>query len=206
MHWSEHAGLRRWVLRQRGGFFYRVFDRCADRLLGMETRRVVDPENFGFSPAEASSYVPSDWWSISAVLRALPVDSNHIFLDLGCGKGRVMRLALNRPFSRVVGVELLPKVAEFARLNLRSQPRAQVITGDARSVDFPSDGPLWVFLFQPFSWGITESIIHRLPSCRVIYHSPIFHDLIMANGRATDETSMFIPMELQREYRVYRLG
>ncbi len=172
----------------------------------METRRVVDPENLGFNAKEASTYVPSDWWSVAIVLRCLPIQASDSFLDLGCGKGRVMRLALQHPFREVWGVELMPPVAALARRNLRRFPQAHVITGDAREVELPKSD--WAFLFQPFSWEITLAVLERLRGreVRVVYHSPIFHDLLVKMEWITEITPELIPEGLRREYRVYRLS
>ena len=40
------------------------------------------------------------------------------FVDIGCGKGRVVFLASRMPFARVIGVELVPGLARTAQANL----------------------------------------------------------------------------------------
>lgn len=45
--------------------------------------------------------------------------SDYAFLDLGCGKGRIVLLASEYPFRQVTGVELHPGLAAIARRNLR---------------------------------------------------------------------------------------
>lgn len=80
------------------------------------------------------------------------------FVDVGCGKGRAMLLALRFPFRRVVGVELSPELARAAEENVarfhphwrRSEVAVEVRTGDAAEAGLP-DGPLLLFLYHPFA-------------------------------------------------------
>ncbi len=79
------------------------------------------------------------------------------FIDLGCGKGRVLLMASDYPFKRIIGVEFMPDLARAAQKNIagysndRQQCRQiEAVCMDARDFQFPS-GPLVVYLFNPFS-------------------------------------------------------
>src|SRR5277367_3679731 len=41
----------------------------------------------------------------------------YVFVDYGCGKGRVLLVATHFPFQRIVGVEFAPQLAEIAEQN-----------------------------------------------------------------------------------------
>jgi SAM-dependent methyltransferase len=43
---------------------------------------------------------------------------DYTFLDIGCGKGRVLMLASDAPFQRIVGVELSPALTAIAESNM----------------------------------------------------------------------------------------
>lgn len=80
------------------------------------------------------------------------------FVDVGCGKGRGLMLALRFPFRQVLGVELSPELAGVAKANLErfqaqwrmNGVQAGVVAGDATMFTLPA-GPLVLFLYHPFA-------------------------------------------------------
>ena len=78
------------------------------------------------------------------------------FVDVGCGKGRAMLLALRFPFRQVLGVELSPELAVVAQDNLRrfaadwrqAEVPAEAVAGDATAFAVPS-GPVLFFCTTP---------------------------------------------------------
>ena len=54
----------------------------------------------------ACGYEPTGHHELKALLRRLDLfDDGGVFVDFGCGKGRVLLLATDYPFDRIVGVE-----------------------------------------------------------------------------------------------------
>lgn len=94
--------------------------------------------------------------------------SRYHFVDLGCGKGRVLLLASQHPFRSITGIELHPDLARTARANVARWlrcPRAcnniTVLSGDVLSVPLP-DGPLVLFLFNAFAAEVMRALVQRL--------------------------------------------
>jgi SAM-dependent methyltransferase len=92
----------------------------------------------------------------------------YSFVDIGCGKGRVLMLASEHPFLQVVGVELNPTLVSIARVNLvqwRSLPRAcpnlEVLNADALRLSLPSSRVL-LYLFHPFDAHIMRLFADHL--------------------------------------------
>ena len=90
------------------------------------------------------------------------------FVDLGCGKGRVLLIAAERPFRRVLGFEISPELAAIAHANVqryRSPPDLlapiEIVEADVTAVDMP-DGDLLVHLYHPFETHVTEAVLRRL--------------------------------------------
>jgi hypothetical protein len=99
----------------------------------------------------------------------LPIDFERFtFIDLGAGKGRILLLASNFPFRRVLGVELIPELQAIATRNIaRYRPAArqcedvQCILSDVCDFVFPA-GPLVIFMWHPFVGPIFERVMENL--------------------------------------------
>ncbi len=117
---------------------------------------------------------------------------DYAFADLGCGKGRVLMMASEYPFRRVVGVELNPGLARVARRNLRRWMRrrrscneVEVIQDDVLAAPLPG-GPLVLFFFNSFEREMVELLLDRLEAeaegrrgpMDVIYVHPEFAGLV----------------------------
>lgn len=106
-------------------------------------------------------------WKDTLDLAGLRV-SDYSFVDLGCGKGRVVLLASELPFRRVTGVELHPDLCAIARRNVerwlrrrRACPRIEVACGDVLDMPIP-DGPVVLFLFNSFEAEVVRLLMQRL--------------------------------------------
>lgn len=116
------------------------------------------------------------------------------FVDLGAGMGRALLLASQFPFRRVVGVEVKGELVDVARRNIaswvaagRAKSPIEILKADVLHFSFP-DGPLLIFLYNPFGEEILQQILDRLPSVTppatidVLYVHPIFGFLFGQRG------------------------
>ena len=147
-------------------------DRSFDQQYGTDTAGTVPPEQLGIADAavrkHAILYLPSPprvtRWMLDNIGIA---HSGFSFVDLGCGKGRVVLVASEYPFQRVIGVEISPELTEIARENIaRYKPAArclnvEVRNADATTVDFPETN-LIVHLYHPFELPVTRAVLSRL--------------------------------------------
>jgi predicted RNA methylase len=171
----ESLGVRRAAIEllPRHRAYEPATDRSFDDRHGTDTAGSVEPEQLGIeddrSRATAILYLPSPPRVTRWMLDRVGVEpSTTTFVDLGCGKGRVVLLAAQRPFRRVLGFEISPDLAAIARVNIeRYRPppdlRApiEVIEADVTTVDMP-DGDLLVHLYHPFETSVTEAVLRRL--------------------------------------------
>ena len=169
-------------------------DRLLDAHLGIDTAAPLELDAIAETGthgdadtlAHAVEYRGTSGVDAAAMLSRLPIDlpSTH-FVDLGCGKGRVLAIARSMPFASVTGVEFCPDLARTAEANLstarlpqRSGP-AHVIEGDARTTDWPA-GPLVVYLYNPFGRAILDAVERSLAAsliahprpCTIVYANP----------------------------------
>ncbi len=166
----------------------RLFDRRLETLLGS-----TEPEH---EHPERINYVASDWHVLPRALRFIGVSEDDVFLDLGCGKGRVVHQAALRPFRRVIGVEISPVLAEAARKMLAEQYRRyrckdiEIVVADATGYRIPDEVTV-VYLFHPFHdatfttvlGNLIDSLERRPRQLRLIYCYPSGAEQVLASGR-----------------------
>lgn len=107
-------------------------------------------------------------------------------IDVGCGKGVVLKEAAAYDFARIGGVELMPEIAEIAYKNMRIlnlENRVELRCADATIFDGYEAYNVF-FFFNPFSREIFEKVIDKISEAvadkeiLIIYHHPLFADII----------------------------
>ena len=175
-------------------------DRAFDRRWCVDTGGTVEIDDLAMSATRrehAVEYVPTPAASLACLLDSLPIDhASCSFIDIGCGKGRVLLVAAAWPFRSVTGVELATDLAHTAEQNLASIrargcrcQKLAVLNMDAAEYRFP-EGPLVVFLYNPFSAEVLQLVVDRLREAlqeqprpvTVIYHNPRHSEVIENSG------------------------
>lgn len=155
------------------------------------------------------NYAPVPYRSFQRVLRQIEIQPDiDVFVDYGAGKGRAVVLAARHPFRRVLGVEVVPELAEEARKNLaRAQPRSseragnrsgrlagggvpvEIVTADAAEYGVPDDATILHF-FDPFAGrtlerliGLLEASLLRSPRRLTILYADDHHFAPLADAR-----------------------
>jgi predicted RNA methylase len=120
-------------------------------------------------PWEAGDYVPTPSRVFRRLMRTLPLEySAYTFVDLGCGKGRMLLLAAEFGFRRVTGVECDSALYETAVRNLtqarackRLGTRVHVHHGDVAHYPIP-DGPCLFYLYNPFGPAALKQVLDNV--------------------------------------------
>lgn len=140
-----------------------------------------------------SPYQPTDPALFQDMLGNLAIDfSEFTFIDIGSGKGRVLLMAADYPFRRMIGVELLPELHRVAQENVAKYQSdsqrcfaVETICGDASEFVFP-DEPLVLYLFNPLPESrLAELLVNLERSLReyprpifVLYHNPLLEHVL----------------------------
>jgi len=144
-----------------------------DAVYGIETSQKVFRAflNTGQKEADAANngYAGSQPSVVRRALQALPTLDGATFIDLGCGKGRVLAIATEFPFAAIQGIELSPPLARKATRNARrvaarfpQRTPIQVICGDATHPALPASGDVILFLYNSFRGPLVEVLIDHL--------------------------------------------
>jgi SAM-dependent methyltransferase len=144
-----------------------------------------------------SEYQPTDPFFFREMMEALHqqagVDlAGFTFIDIGSGKGRVLLMASDYGFRRIVGVELVPALHQIAIDNLGKYHgetqrcfALQSICCDATEFPFPGE-PLVVYLFHSLPEAPLRQVISRLGqslqdsprAAFVMYHNPVLEHVL----------------------------
>ena len=130
---------------------------------------------------------------LSEVFESLKIDySRYLFVDLGSGMGRVMLVASEFPFRRIVGVEFARELHEIACDNIRKYRSAsqkchdvEAVHQDAVTFAFPAI-PTVLFMANPFRPAVMVPVLQKLQRSLesdprdvvLLYTAPLFGDLV----------------------------
>lgn len=159
----------------------------------------VDSRNW----IEGTSYDPTPVKLIRETIAALPINlAEFTFVDFGSGKGRVLFVASEFPFARIVGVEYAPELHQTACRNLQSYRsntqkcrRIEAVCQDMTTFHFP-EGPLVLFFYNPTSEAVMRTMEAKITAlsqaCWVVYVNPRYSAFeSLSNVRQTDTYAIY---------------
>jgi len=171
-----------------------------DARFGTDTSRTFRWSDLDATGGDVPSlwrYYPITRGGFEPAMSALDVPlEDFTFVDLGSGKGRALFFASDRPFRKIVGVEIAPALHEVAETNVRlyQSPeqrcdRFELVCSDA-AVWTPPDDDLVVYVFQPFPEDVFARVMQNLDASLarsprplvIVYLNPIFERAVLAPG------------------------
>jgi SAM-dependent methyltransferase len=183
---------RRARIPHRANVWERIADLILDRKLhtgdAAFEREHIDSDRLG--------YLPSAWRTLPRALRHIGVSPDDVFVDFGCGKGRVVHQAAKRPFRKVIGVEISPVLAETARGIVAARANqyrcrdVEIVLADAREFPVPDDLTIAYFL-HPFHGATLDTVLGNIVASvdrnprrvSIIYSYPLAANQVLATGR-----------------------
>ncbi len=193
-----HSGFFNGVRIRLVGRLHRMYDERFDARRGIETVANVDAADLE-DVIDLTGYEGDD--EMYAGTPSLLFEALHAplagmdrtattYLDVGCGKGRMLIQASEAGFPSVVGVEFAKPLAQTARENLQSalgqtQGQWRIDEADARTYRYP-DGPLALFIYNPFDPPVFEAFLANLRKdlaarpreMRLIYNHTLCGDML----------------------------
>jgi SAM-dependent methyltransferase len=142
-------------------------------------------------------YEPSEWRSVRRAFRGLNAGRDDVLVDFGSGKGRVLLMAAEFPFRRVIGVEISQELNDLAREHIESNrsrrrcEEVELVTANALDYEVPDDVTV-AYFFNPFIGDTFMAVVRKLidsvnrvpRELRLLYNYPIEHNRLLATGRA----------------------
>jgi SAM-dependent methyltransferase len=191
---SLKARFAWWIKRGSGIIF--------DALHGVDTGGGIAESNLQITSANRDkgiAYDPCPWSTLrrSLSLVSLPVEG-LTFIDIGCGKGKVLLSAMVLPFKRIIGVEFSSYLCRVAEQNLASArffdrkcPSIAVICADAVQYPIPEE-PTIFFFANPFGYDVMEIVLGNIVTSYLKAPRQIFL-IFYAASSIMPQISEFLP-------------
>ena len=157
--------------------------------LGIATRGRYHPD---FSGDDNIYYGTQSYDETIQVLKQLRLGREDVFVDLGCGKGRVICLASRFALGGVIGVELSSELCQIARRNAQMMrgKRTDILVHNINAEDFDYTVGTVFYLFHPFGPRTMQNVLERMSDglnrnprqIRIVYSGPVHEDLFSRVG------------------------
>jgi SAM-dependent methyltransferase len=169
-----------------------IIDLGFDLRYGTDTMGWVQVKTLDFESehkGNAARYSATKSRPLQMLMRKLGLPRDGVFVDLGSGKGRVLLIAAQFDFKRIVGVEFSPELCDIARENVKTFTekaqtiaRIDVVEADVASYCIESEQNVF-FMFNPFDKVVTDRLLANLHASVtqfprkiwLIYNTPV-HD------------------------------
>lgn len=170
-----------------------------DLRYGTDTLRRVDMDTLN---VESEHKVHATWYQatqagpLRQILRTLKLPTDGVFIDLGSGKGRVLLIAAQFGFKKIVGVEFARELCEIARENVvvftqktNITARIDIVESDVADYPIAADHNVF-FMNNPFDEVVMNRLLENLRRSVAksprkiwfIYHNPDHEDVIGRSG------------------------
>lgn len=166
-----------------------------ERRLDVQTAQKIERSELGYADDRFVFYEPAEWRTLQRALPKRSVTDDDVFVDLGCGMGRMVLRAAEYRFAKVIGVELSSGLIAIAERNLeRNRDRLrcrniELIHADVTAYEL-DDSVTVVFFNNPFTGEIFQAAIDNLRRSlerrprrlRIVYRHPTEHERLLATG------------------------
>jgi len=146
----------------------------------------------GIDTSHATVYMPATYFQLEEIFEALPTGQRTHFLDIGCGKGRVLCVAAHKGYSKVTGIDFSKEFCAAATQNLNITKLTftsldySVVNKDAAVAPIPTDVDC-IFLFNPFDIVIMKQVVINIitslqlqpRNLYIVYANPLYKQLFL---------------------------
>jgi len=140
-------------------------------------------------------------WAIESLPEAL---DRFTFVDFGAGRGRVLLLASQTKFEKIVGVEFAEELHNDCEMNIAQYPRSlmkcrdvECVLDDAANFKIPDDQSVFYF-FYPFDKKIMSDVLARVAESYDRNPRRLYLICVdLPNSKLVEEWGIFRPLTLR---------
>lgn len=141
--------------------------KCALAIDGIKDRKICGCSLVKYVPSlyresmGATGSQSTCYFTLDRIFKDSTFSENDSFIDVGCGKGRVLAYMVNKGYPcSLTGVELNADVAEYARNWAKRYENVNIISGSAFDLDYNDYSVL--FMGRPFEPEMFHKFIDKL--------------------------------------------
>jgi len=152
-------------------------------------------EASGVDISHATVYMPASYLLLEEIFTKLPGDERKHFLDIGCGKGRALCVAVHYGYNKVTGIDFSNEFCANAEENLQHTKKIfpsldfSIINKDAAMVEIPADVDC-IFFFNPFDQVIMSAVAKNIldsykknpRNIYIVYLNPLYKKELLQIG------------------------
>lgn len=163
-----------------------------DRLRGVDFVKNEGNEKIGIKREQGCVYQATrDISCVKQILQKFDIKQNDSILDMGCGKGYMLKFFSTYPFGKVDGVELSERLCNIARHNIKKMKMNKCTVYHADASEFTQyDEYTFIYTFDSFPYYVMEKVMENIKMSLqrknrkiiLIYKSPVCHEIIMNSG------------------------
>lgn len=143
-----------------------------------------------YSSLKGAPYVPTNKKEILTILKQAKLKKDQIFLDLGCGDGRIVRQAVDLFDIKGIGIEINPLLILWAKFLAKTQKLSNIEFRlfDIVNKDIPLANVIYLFLFPKLIEKIVPKLSQQLNN----------GTLIISHGFKIKQFSKFLIEKIDR--------
>lgn len=163
-----------------------------EKLRGVDFSQELTIEELGLNKETSLYYGTAGSFRIKRIISKLKITKNDSFLDIGCGKGKIMyEMSKRFQFRRVDGVEISNKLCDIAEKNLIKLKISNYKIFNFNAKDFKElDDYNYIYFANPFPaiimrdvmQNIEKSVVKAPRTLTIIYFNPVCHKEIIESG------------------------
>ncbi|MEP7107827.1 MAG: class I SAM-dependent methyltransferase [Ferruginibacter sp.] len=149
----------------------------------------------GVDISHATVYMPANYLLLEEIFTKLPVGQRKHFLDIGCGKGRALCVAVHYGYNNVTGIDFSIEFCARAEENLIRTKKTfpslnfSLIIENASTVAIPADTDC-IFFFNPFDQFIMSRVAKNIldsykknpRNIYIVYLNPLYKNELLHMG------------------------
>ena len=159
-----------------------------DFLRNKDFLKSISERELGYDPSEYYRYSTNDNYFLKKVLDSMSISNQDKVIDVGSGKGNVLKLFLKYPFKIVGGLEISKKLISICKNNLNYENQNRLIIFNEDAKDFKNYDEFNIYYFyNPFCDHIFKKVISEIvinASCDklLIYNNPTCEQSLIDQG------------------------
>lgn len=146
---------------------FSYLDTIIDQFLNIKTiKKSEDKKN---ENVNYYNYLPTSYFFLEELFTKYKFEPTDYFVDIGCGKGRVLIMAMLFGAQNVCGIEVSKEICDELEMNLEKVTRIQqlkkikheIINKSILDIEIQKDWNKF-FMFKPFNNEISREIIKKI--------------------------------------------